>query len=278
MKHATLLWIDLETTGLSPFNHQLLEVAAIATGDDLVELGRFHGIVDTAVKKPANTCDKAALEMHIRSGLWNESITSGSDIAAVDKGLSDFIHHYRYRDLTDAEESRLTPDERKARLVNMAGNSVWFDASFVERQLPLSKQHFHHRVLDVTSLHECARRWWPEAYCRPAAVPHRAMADIESSLACARRYRAEMKPFATNTDGAVGATLTKGLTLEPAMPPIPSDAMSGLVSLVVIPASSLSKPLRTPAVAAALEWIRTTLVPKQAPALAVVTNESEAKP
>lgn len=274
-----LLWIDIETTGLDASTHKVLEVAAIATADDLTEVARFQAVTDEASKIALK--DAPAGAMHVKSGLWLESACfepnptdqGKKDVRRVDRALAAFIS-----------------DNCGAEPVQLAGSTVGFDRKFLERHFPRTTELLHYRSIDVTTLHELARRLWPEIHCRPEGEPaHRAMADVESSLECARKYAMAIgawraiatTPIAVQVPDPIPADLQAKLehmetyrTLNPIQimssrvneqdltqhvlkcePTGP--AFHGLRALVNLPATQLSKALRTEDVAAALAWIRT---------------------
>jgi oligoribonuclease len=169
-----LVWIDCEMTGLSLATDALVEVAALVTDFDLNVLG--DGI-DIPIKPP-----DAALEqmgdyvraMHESSGLLDE----------LDKGVT----------LAEAEEMVLTyirtqcgPTSRPP----LAGNSVATDRAFLARDMPTLESFLHYRIVDVSSIKELARRWYPRAYYLAPTKRgnHRALADIQESIEELRYYR-----------------------------------------------------------------------------------------
>ena len=196
-----LVWIDCEMTGLSLETDALIEVAALVTDFELNVIG--DGI-DLIVKPP-----QAALEqmnelvtnMHTTSGLLEE----------LDKGLT----------LRDAEEAVLAyvrefvPEPGKAPL---AGNSIGTDRAFLARDMVELVDHLHYRVVDVSSIKELARQWYPRAYfASPSkAGNHRALADIQESIEELRYYRAAVfvpQPGPdTDTARAIAANVAGSIT------------------------------------------------------------------
>jgi oligoribonuclease len=169
-----LVWIDCEMTGLSLTEDALVEVAALVTDYDLNILG--DGI-DLIIKPPAVALDQMnefVTKMHTDSGLLTE----------LDNGLT----------LREAEEQvlayvrRFAPEAGKAAL---AGNSVGTDRAFLARDMPELEQWLHYRIVDVSSIKELTRRWYPRAYfAAPSkAGNHRALADILESIDELRYYR-----------------------------------------------------------------------------------------
>lgn len=169
-----LVWIDCEMTGLSLEDDALIEVAALVTDYELNVLGDG---VDVVVKPPAAALEQMndfVTQMHTSSGLLEE----------LDHGLT----------LREAEEAVLTyvrqfvPEPRKAPL---AGNTVGTDRTFLARDMVELEAHLHYRVVDVSSIKELSRQWFPRAYFNAPAKHgnHRALADITESIAELRYYR-----------------------------------------------------------------------------------------
>lgn len=189
-----LAWIDLETTGLVATEHAILEVATIVTDDQLREVSRFHRVVYWARAKllahlgldssedqltraaDLTKIDPVVVKLHARSGLWAEAARSRHPLPDVDDQLAHFL-----------AEVSVGPDTQRAQI---AGSSIWLDRYFMGVSLPRALRQLHYRCLDVTTLNECARRFWPQLHL---GVPgkreiHRAMPDIEDSLALCRYY------------------------------------------------------------------------------------------
>jgi oligoribonuclease len=194
-----LAWIDLEATGLIATEHAILEVAAIVTDDQLQEVDRFHRVVYWPEAKPlahlgvdspeeqftlaANLMkiDQVVLKLHAKSGLWAEAAASTHMLTDVDDQLADFLARVS-----------IGPDAQKAQI---AGSSIWLDRSFMSVHLPQALRQLHYKCIDVTTLNELARRFWSPLY---QGVPgrreiHRALPDIEDSLALCRYYAAQIR-------------------------------------------------------------------------------------
>ena len=169
-----LVWIDCEMTGLDLGADALIEVAALVTDFDLQVLGDG---VDIVIKPPAEALDQMVefvRNMHVTSGLLDE----------LDDGTT----------LEDAEEQVLAyirehcPDGSRPPL---AGNTVATDRAFLARDMDDLESFLHYRIVDVSSIKELSRRWYPRAYF---AAPtkrgnHRALADIQESIEELRYYR-----------------------------------------------------------------------------------------
>ena len=169
-----LVWIDCEMTGLDLTADALIEVAALVTDFDLNVLGEG---VDLIVKPPAEALDQMGdfvRTMHEKSGL----------LAELDGGLT----------LAEAEQQVLAyvkehcPDGSRPPL---AGNTVATDRSFLTRDMPDLEGFLHYRIVDVSSIKELARRWFPRAYFQAPTKRgnHRALADIQESIEELRYYR-----------------------------------------------------------------------------------------
>ena len=170
-----LVWIDCEMTGLNLRADALIEVAALVTDFDLNVLGEG---IDVVVKPPPEALDQMddfVRTMHTSSGLLSE----------LDAGLS----------LADAEQQVLAyikehcPDGSRPPL---GGNTVATDRSFLARDMPDLESFLHYRIVDVSSIKELARRWYPRAYYNAPSKSgnHRALADIQESIEELRYYRA----------------------------------------------------------------------------------------
>jgi oligoribonuclease len=169
-----LVWIDCEMTGLDLEADALIEVAALVTNFDLQVLGDG---VDIVVKPPA-----AALEQMIP--FVRDMHTSSALIEELDNGVT----------LAEAEDRVLSyvrehcPDDSRPPL---AGNTVATDRAFLARDMPELEQFLHYRIVDVSSIKELSRRWFPRAYYNAPAKGgnHRALADIRESIEELRYYR-----------------------------------------------------------------------------------------
>jgi len=170
-----LVWIDCEMTGLDLGADALIEVAALVTDFDLNVLGEG---VDVVVKPPQEAIDQMddfVRNMHTVSGLLTE----------LDNGIT----------LREAEEQVLAyikehcPDGSRPPL---AGNTVATDRAFLQRDMPELESFLHYRIVDVSSIKELSRRWFPRAYYNSPAKTgnHRALADIQESIEELRYYRA----------------------------------------------------------------------------------------
>ena len=172
-----IVWIDCEMTGLDLEKDALIEVAALVTDSELNILGEG---VDVVIKP-----DDAALEqmndfvrdMHTRSKLLDE-LPHGKTMAEAEALILEYIEAW-------------VPDPKKAPL---GGNSVGTDRTFLVRDMPNVIEHLHYRVIDVSTIKELSRRWFPRAYFQAPAKHggHRALGDIKDSIDELRYYRGFM--------------------------------------------------------------------------------------
>jgi len=169
-----LVWIDCEMTGLDLGADALIEVAALVTDFDLNVLGEG---VDVIIAPPQEALDQMVPfvhDMHVKSGLLEELSTGTTMEDAQAKVLAYIKEH--------------CPAGSRPPL---AGNTVATDRSFLARDMPELEAFLHYRIVDVSSIKELSRRWFPKAYFNSPAKSggHRALADIQESIEELRYYR-----------------------------------------------------------------------------------------
>ncbi|UNO41887.1 oligoribonuclease [Streptomyces sp. MST-110588] len=169
-----MVWIDCEMTGLSLANDALIEVAALVTDSELNILGDG---VDIVIRPPAEaltTMPEVVRQMHTSSGLLDE-LDNGTTLAEAERQVMEYIKQH-------------VPEPGRAPL---CGNSVGTDRGFLSRDMPDLEGYLHYRIVDVSSIKELARRWFPRAYFNSPEKSgnHRALADIRESIAELRYYR-----------------------------------------------------------------------------------------
>ncbi|MFE6969622.1 oligoribonuclease [Isoptericola sp. NPDC057653] len=169
-----IVWIDCEMTGLDLRADALVEVAAVVTDSELNVLGEG---VDVVVAPPAAALEQMndfVRDMHTTSGLLEE-LPAGMTLAEAEQAVLDYVREW-------------VPDPGKAPL---AGNSVGTDKMFLDRDMPELVGHLHYRIVDVSSIKELARRWYPRVYFASPKKEggHRALADILESIDELRYYR-----------------------------------------------------------------------------------------
>jgi oligoribonuclease len=169
-----LVWIDCEMTGLDLARDALIEIACLVTDGDLVVLDEG---VDLVIKPPAETIDHmlpVVREMHTASGLLAE-LPFGVTLAEAQDQVLSYVRGH-------VAEPRKVP---------LCGNSIATDRSFIARDMPPLDAYLHYRMVDVSSIKELARRWYPRVYFAspPKHGGHRALADIKESIQELRYYR-----------------------------------------------------------------------------------------
>lgn len=169
-----IVWIDCEMTGLSLTDDALIEVAALVTDFELNQLGDG---VDVIIKPPQAALEQMndfVREMHTRSGLLEE-LAGGVSMAEAEQQVLDYVRQFA------AEEAKWP----------LGGNTVSTDRGFLARDMPQLESHLHYRIIDVSSIKELSRRWYPRAYFNAPAKSggHRALADIRESIEELRYYR-----------------------------------------------------------------------------------------
>ncbi len=168
------MWVDCEMTGLDKVNDALIEVAVLVTDADLNVLGNG---VDVVIKPPSEaiaTMNEFVTGMHTDSGLINE-LDSGVSLAKAQELCLEYVREF-------------CPEPGRAPL---AGNSVGTDRAFLDRDLPEFAQHVSYRTIDVSSLKELAKRWFPRVFFNTPEKHggHRALADIRESIQELKYYR-----------------------------------------------------------------------------------------
>ncbi|GAC54067.1 oligoribonuclease [Gordonia amicalis] len=171
-----LVWIDCEMTGLRLESDKLIEIAALVTDGDLNILGDGVDVVIHADDEALASMPDVVTKMHADSGLTDEVRKSTVTLAEAEKMVLDYIRKHV-----------TTPGA-----VPLAGNSIATDRGFIARDMPELDAYLHYRMVDVSSIKELCRRWYPRVYFgQPEkGLAHRALADIRESIRELRYYRA----------------------------------------------------------------------------------------
>jgi oligoribonuclease len=170
-----LVWIDCEMTGLDLGKDKLIEVAALVTDPNLNVLGDGVDLVIHADDAALDAMPEVVRTMHAKSGLTDEVRASTVTMAEAEEAVLAYVKQY-------------VPDPRTAPL---CGNSIATDRGFLARDMPALDAHLHYRMIDVSSIKELCRRWYPRVYfSQPAkGLAHRALADIRESIRELEYYR-----------------------------------------------------------------------------------------
>ncbi|GAB2973095.1 oligoribonuclease [Saccharothrix stipae] len=170
-----MVWIDCEMTGLDLGKDALIEIAALVTDAELNVLGEGVDVVIHADDTALDSMPDVVMQMHAKSGLTEEVRRSAVTIADAEAQVLAYIKEW-------------VPDPRTAPL---AGNSIATDRGFIARDMPELDAHLHYRMVDVSSIKELCRRWYPRIYyAQPGkGLAHRALADIKESIRELAYYR-----------------------------------------------------------------------------------------
>ena len=200
-----LVWIDCEMTGLELGSDLLIEVAALVTDGDLTILGEGIDVVIGASAEEMARMPDVVREMHASSGLTDEVLASSVTVREAEEQVLAYIKEW-------------VPEPGKAPL---CGNSIGTDRGFLRRDMTELDDYLHYRMVDVSSVKELARRWYPRAYFASPKKGggHRALADIRESVLELAYYRQAVfvpQPGPTTAEvEALAATLLAGSTPQP---------------------------------------------------------------
>ena len=189
-----IVWIDCEMTGLDLQRDALIEVAVLVTDSELNVLGDGVDVVIACPPEALATMPDVVREMHTASGLLSE-LEHGTSLEQAQRMVLDHVRE-------------LVPEPRRAPL---AGNTVGTDRGFLARDMPELEQHLHYRIIDVSSIKELSRRWYPRAYFNAPKKNggHRALADIRESIEELRYYRAAVFVPSPGPDSATAKRLAE---------------------------------------------------------------------
>jgi oligoribonuclease len=203
MSHSAdrLVWIDCEMTGLDLRRDALIEVAVIVTDAELTPLDEGLDVIIHAADDVLDTMVPFVAEMHASSGLTTAVRESPLTLGDAERQVLDYVRQH-------------VPDASAAPL---CGNSIATDRGFLARDMPDLDAHLHYRMIDVSSLKELAKRWYPRVYhCQPEkGLAHRALADIRESIQELAYYRrtlfvAPPGPSSDDAKAAAKAVLAAG--------------------------------------------------------------------
>jgi oligoribonuclease len=192
-----LVWIDLEMTGLELDRHVIVEIACQITDGNLTPLDEGVSYVVTATEHELAQMDDFVINMHTQSGLLPE----------ISQGIA----------LADAEQLVLTYIQKhvtEAKKAPLAGSSIYVDRGFLSKYMPTLDNYLHYRLVDVSSIKELARRWFPRVYfAAPQKVGnHRALADIGDSIRELAFYRATIFTEGDGPDLATARSISETIS------------------------------------------------------------------
>ena len=188
-----LVWMDLEMTGLDHTSDVIVEIATLVTDDDLQIVAEGPDLVVYQPDDVLARMDPFVVDMHTRSGLLEQIKSSTISLEQAGAETLAFIKQH-------------VPQERS---VPLCGNSIGTDRRFLARHLPEIEEHLHYRSVDVSTIKELARRWYPAALSAlpRKATAHRALDDIRESLEELKYYRQHLfVPMESGQEPDAGAT------------------------------------------------------------------------
>lgn len=194
-----IVWVDCEMTGLDNSIDEICEIAVVVTDQELNEVDPGLQIVVKPSRKALKNMGEFVTNMHKESGLIDE-IPNGISIRDAQKKVLDYLKNW-------IEEPRTAP---------LAGNSIGTDRMFINRQMPELDSFLHYRNIDVSSIKELTRRWYPRVYFQlpKKTGNHRALADIRESIKELRYYRKTVLVAAPGPDSETAKGLAKELDAD----------------------------------------------------------------
>jgi len=172
---APMVWIDLEMSGLDPDEHHILEAAVVITDADLEVIAKGPNLIIHQPPPVLDAMDEWCTQHHGDSGLTAAVQASELSLSAAEDQLLAFVTTHC-----------------PAGAAPLCGNSVGQDRRFLVRYMPKLEGHLHYRIVDVSSIKELARRWYPNLSPPPKKETHRALDDILESIEELRFYRSSI--------------------------------------------------------------------------------------
>lgn len=176
-EHGPIVWIDCEMTGLDPERDKLLEIAVVITNGDLEPVDSQLSFVIRTGKETLDNMNEWCVKQHGLSGLTADCLASEYTLEDVSRSVLEYV------------KDRIP----KKRVGILAGNTVHMDRAFLARYMPELIDHLHYRLIDVSTIKELCRRWYPEATeamkTMEKETRHRALDDIRDSIEELRFYR-----------------------------------------------------------------------------------------
>ena len=197
-KDNRIVWVDLEMTGLDPTRHVIVEVAALVTDAELNIIDEGVDLVVHATDAQLAEMDDVVTSMHSENGLLDEIKASPISLAEAEDAVLALV------------EKHCDP----AHPAPLAGNSIATDRTFIRAQMPRLDAALHYRMIDVSTVKELSRRWFPKAYYNQPqkGMAHRALADIVESIRELDYYRRAVFVPAPGPDSQTAADAAAGAT------------------------------------------------------------------
>jgi oligoribonuclease len=171
-----LVWVDLEMTGLDPDTCTIVEIATVVTDQDLVVLAEGPSLVIRPDDEALARMSAFVRELHVKSGLLDLIHASTVTLADAQRETLAFLERHTAKGTSP-----------------LCGNSVWKDRAFLERYMPDVVGFLHYRMIDVSTIKELVRRWYPAPFHAPRKKEaHRALGDIRESIEELAWYRARV--------------------------------------------------------------------------------------
>ncbi|DAC10952.1 MAG TPA: oligoribonuclease [Candidatus Poseidoniaceae archaeon] len=172
MRGDRLVWIDLEMTGLDIVHDRIIEIATLVTDGDLNLIAEGPNLAVTVSEEAIAGMDEWNTTHHHASGLVERIRTAGVSI-----------------DEAQAQTLAFLREHVTANTAPLCGNSVWNDKRFLEKEMPDIVEFLHYRMIDVSTIKELARRWYPDVPRYPKKGAHLALDDIRESVEELRHFR-----------------------------------------------------------------------------------------
>lgn len=172
MADECLVWIDLEMTGLDPEKCAILEIASLVTDSELHILAEGPNLAIHQPQAVMDAMEEWSRTHHTQSGLIERALSSGHDTRTAEQETLEFLRAYSKPDASP-----------------LCGNSVWQDRRFLVRHMPELEDFLHYRNIDVSTVKELVRRWYPGLPGFRKSEAHLALSDIHESLKELAYYR-----------------------------------------------------------------------------------------
>lgn len=194
-----IVWVDCEMTGLDLSVDEICEIAVVVTDSELNELDPGLQLVVKPSDAALANMGEFVTKMHTDSGLISE-IPAGISISEAETQVLEYLKQW-------VTEARTAP---------LAGNSIGTDRMFLNRQMPALDNYLHYRNIDVSSIKELTRRWYPRVYFQlpKKTGNHRALADIKESIQELRYYRSTVLVEAPGPDSDTAKAVAKSLQAD----------------------------------------------------------------